>query len=142
MTKSSDEKATAIEEPLEERSRELRESEAFNAALFDYSPIEMIVVDSDGRIVKCNRARVHSGARLPVVGERMYIDYAAHHETDRRAALMDCIDSGEAEDFPESRYGDKVLSIKIAAFPIGDSRGAVIASQDITKRLRAEAIKD
>ena len=126
------------EELLEERSRDLRESEAFNAALFDYSPTETMVVDSDGCIVKWNRARSESVGHLPVVGDRMYVDYAGHHETDMRAELMQCIETGETKEFPELEYGDEVLYIKIAPFPDENPHAAIITSQDITSRKRTE----
>lgn len=124
------------EEILEERTRDLRESEAFNTALFDYSPIETIVVDREGRIVRWNKAQ--SEDRLPAVGDRMYVDYAGRHETDMRAALMECIESGETREFSEQKYGDKVLSINIAPFPTDNPHSGVITSQDVTKRKQAE----
>jgi PAS domain S-box-containing protein len=128
-----------VEETLEQRTRELRESEAFNAALFDYSPIATMVVDREGRIVRWNRVQLRANSRSPVLGSRMYIDYAARHDTDMRAALMECIASGKTQEFPEQKYGNQVLSIKIAPFPSDNPSGAVIAVQDITERERMAA---
>ena len=127
------------EERLEEKTAELRESEAFNAALFDYNPIETIVVDREGQILKWNKAKTESDGRLPSVGERMYVDYAGRHAAYVHSALMECIRTGETAEFHEERYGDKVLSIKIAPFPAGNPHGAVITSQDITQQRSIEA---
>ena len=115
-----------------------RQSAARWQALFRHNPIETIVVDRDGRVTDYNDAKRTSGDRLPSVGDRMYVDYAAGHETDMRADLMQCIETGKIREFPEREYGDKVLSIKIAPFPSENPHGAVIASQDITERKRWE----
>lgn len=64
----------------------------------------------------------------------MYKDYAGGHESDMYGELMACIRSGEIREFPEQKYGNKVLSITISPF----FKGAVIISQDITERKQAE----
>jgi PAS domain S-box-containing protein len=64
----------------------------------------------------------------------MYKDYAGKHKIDMYAELMKCIRSGEEKEFPEQKYGDRVLSITISPFP----KGAVIISEDITERKRVE----
>jgi len=107
-------------------------------ALFEHSPIQTIVVDRDGRVTDFNAAKCASGDRLPAVGDRMYVDYAARHDRDMRGELMQCIETGERREFPEQRYGNKVLSINIAPFPKDNPEGAIITSQDITARKRAE----
>jgi PAS domain S-box-containing protein len=112
----------------------LLEREAFNFALFQYNPIETIVVDIEGRVSAFNLAKAKSGDRLPVIGDLMYTNYAGRHEIDMRAVLMQCIRSGNAKEFPDRKYGDRVLSITISPF----SDGAIIISEDITKRKRAE----
>jgi PAS domain S-box-containing protein len=112
----------------------LREKEAFNFALFQHNPIETIVVDREGKVVKINRSRRKSGDRIPNIGDVMYKDYAGKHEIDMRAKLMECIRSGKIKRFPGLKYDDKFLSISIAPFPMG----AIITSQDITKSKRAE----
>ncbi len=127
------------ERVLGARALALRKSEAFNAALFDYSPAETIVVDTAGSIVRWNKAKADSPGRSPVVGQRMYLDYAAHHENDMHGELMECIATGENRTFPEQRYGDRILSIKIAPFPPREPQGALIISEDITQQRTAEA---
>jgi two-component system sensor histidine kinase UhpB len=112
----------------------LREREAFNFALFHYNPVETIVVDLDGRVIGFNQTKKQSGDRLPTIGDMMYEDYAGKHEIDMRAELMECITSGKAKEFPDRRYGNKYLSITISPF----SKGALIISEDITKRKHAE----
>ncbi|MDP6630324.1 MAG: response regulator [Kiritimatiellia bacterium] len=127
------------EHSLEERTRDLRKSEAFDAALFDYSPAETIVVDTEGCIVRWNRARDESGGHQPTAGERMYVDYAGRYETDMRAALMACIGTGQSRSFPEQVCDGRALSIKIVPFPSDDPQGALIISEDITERREMEA---
>ena len=112
----------------------LQASEAFNFALFQHNPMEIIVVDYAGKIIKTNLARRKSGDRWPNIGDVMYKDYAAKHEIDMYAELMESIRSKKTKDFPELKYGSKYLSIIIAPFPMG----AIIISQDITKLKRAE----
>lgn len=114
--------------------KRLRESEAFNFSLFQHNPIETMVVDREGRVVKSNLARRKQGERLPDIGDVMYKDYASKYETDMHAELMECIRSGKIKKFPELKYGDKFLNITIAPFP----EGAIITSQDITDRKRME----
>jgi len=118
---------------------ELREKEEFNFALFQYNPIETIVVDFEGRVVKINMAKRKAGDRLPNIGDLMYKDYAGKHEIDMHAELIECIKSGKAKRFPELKYGDKFLNITIAPFP----KGAIITSQDITETKWVEkALRD
>ena len=106
----------------------------FNFALFEYNPIQTIVVDLEGKVIGFNLAKKKSGDRLPNIGDVMYRDYAGEHEIDMYAELMKCIRSGEIKEFPEQKYGSKVLSITISPFP----KGAVIISQDITERKQSE----
>jgi len=113
---------------------DLREKEEFNFALFQHNPIQTIVVDRGGRVLKVNMAKRKSGDRLPNIGDVMYKDYAAKHEIDMHAELMECIRSNKAKSFSELKYGDKFLNILIAPFP----QGAIITSLDITERKRAE----
>jgi PAS domain S-box-containing protein len=112
----------------------LREKEEFSRALFEYNPVETVVVDREGKVTMFNLARRESGGRLPNIGDVMYRDYAGKHESDMYGELMGCIRSGEVMEFPELRYQQKFLSITIAPFP----KGAIIISRDITKRKRAE----
>jgi PAS domain S-box-containing protein len=121
---------------MEER---LRQKEAFNFALFQHNPVETIAVDRKGKVVKTNLARKKARERLPQIGDVMYKDYAAKHEIDMHAELMECIRSGKKKRYPQLKYGDRFLDITIASF----SDGAIITSQDITKnKLAAEALRN
>jgi len=106
----------------------------FNFALFHYNPIQTIAVDLEGKVAAFNLAKKKSGDRLPNIGDVMYKDYARSHEIDMYGELMKCIKSGEIKDFSEQKYRDKILSITMSPFP----KGAVIISQEITERKRAE----
>lgn len=112
----------------------LRQREEFNYALFEYNPIETVVVDLEGKITRMNLAKRKSGARMPRIGDVMYRDYASRHELDLHSELMECIESGELRHFPELRYRNQVLTVTISPFP----QGAIITSQDITNRKRTE----
>ena len=131
----------SIGEDITERKQaeeELIEKEMFNFALFEYNPIQTFVVDPEGKVTQFNLAKKKSGDRLPNIGDVMYRDYAGKYETDMNAELMKCIRSGEEKEFPEQKYGNKVLSITISPF----HKGAAITSQDITERKRAEAERE
>ncbi len=112
----------------------ISEKEAFNFALFQYAPILIVVVDKDGRVIKSNKAKQNSGQRLPSIGDRMYVDYAAHHQDNMRQILLDCIKDGTPKVFPEMKYGKQYLSVAISPFP----HGAIIATQDITTQKQTE----
>ncbi len=112
----------------------LRESEARYRALFENTPIQIVVVDSDGVVTARNSAKRVSAEKPPMPGDRMYIDYAPLHENDMRAELMDCIMSGTPKEFPEQPYGRRILSIRMSPFP----GGAIIISEDISERKRSE----
>ncbi len=118
----------------EEALRAVQEKEAFNFALFQFTPVATVVVDRDGRVVKSNVAKRSGGDRLPNIGDIMYRDYAAKHSIDMHAELMRCIRDGSSKHFPNMRYANNPLSITIAAFPLG----AIITCQDITEQKRAE----
>ncbi|MFH1903936.1 MAG: ATP-binding protein [bacterium] len=106
----------------------LQENKEFNRALFEYNPIETIIVDLEGKIIDFNLAKKVSGDRLPNIGDVMYSNYAAHHEIDMHAELMKCIKAGNGREFHEQKYKNRFLSITIAPFP----KGAIITSLDIT----------
>ena len=128
-----------VEEEHKQAEEALKEKEAFNFALFEYNPVETIVVDLEGRIVNFNLARRKASGRLPRVGDLMYRDFAGSHTIDMRAELMECIKSGRMKKFPEQNYRDMILSITISPFV----RGAIITSEDITDRKRAdEALRE
>jgi PAS domain S-box-containing protein len=117
-----------------ETEKKLKEKEAYNFALFNYSPVETVVVDREGKVIKSNLAKRRSGDRVPQIGDVMYKDYGSKHEIDMYQELMNCIKAGENKEFPRMEYAGKFLSINIAPF----SEGAIIISQDITERVKAE----
>jgi two-component system cell cycle sensor histidine kinase/response regulator CckA len=117
-----------------ENEKKLKEREAYNFALFNYSPVETIVVDKKGKVIKSNLAKRRSGDRIPEIGNVMYKDYGSKHERDMYAELIKCIKTGKNKEFSQMKYEDKYLSISIAPF----SEGAIIISQDITERIKAE----
>lgn len=129
--------ATVISKDITDLKRAeetLREREAFNFALFHYNPVETVVVDREGKVTAFNLAKEQSGDRLSAIGDFIFKDYAGKHEIDMRAELMNCIMSGSVKSFPERRYGDRYLAITISPF----LQGALIISEDITERKRAE----
>ncbi len=113
---------------------ELKERAEFSEALFKYSPIQTIVVNRNGVIIGFNQMKIESGVRLPKPGEVMFRDYAGKHKLDMYAELMQCIETGQIKEFPELKYQDRILSIKIAPF----SHGAIITDQDITLLKKTE----
>jgi len=113
---------------------ELREREAFNFALFEYNPAEIVVVDREGRIVKTNLARRENRDGLPEIGGVMFRDYAGGYELDMYPEMMNCMRRNEVRKFPEQRCGDRYVSITISPFP----DGAIIISEDVTDRMKAE----
>jgi len=117
-----------------ENEKKLKEKEAYNFALFNYSPVETIVVNRKGKVIKSNLAKRQSGDRVPKIGDILYKDYGSKHEIDMYKELMKCIKTGKNKEFPKMKYEDKHLSISIAPF----SEGAIVISQDITERIKAE----
>ncbi len=118
---------------LKRMEETLRGSEEFNFALFQYNPIETIVVDLEGRVIRSNLAKKESGDVLPDTGDIMYRDCAGEYEIDMYAELMECVTSGKTKSFPELKYDGKFLSVKITPFP----KGAIITSQNVTDLRRA-----
>ncbi len=128
-------KEKKLEDEKEKALEELKKREAFNFALFTYNPIETLVVNKEGEIVKTNIALRHNMSQLPDFGVLMYKDYAASHDIDMRSILMKAIKTGKSQYVPETLYrGEKILTINITPF----SEGAIITSQDITERKKAE----
>ena len=114
--------------------KQLREDEELNRTLFEYNPVQTVVVDREGRVTMCNWAKRNSGDRHPRIGDLMYRDYAGRHTCDMRSELQQCIASGVGKDFPELQYDDKYLEIKISPF----AQGAIITAQNITRAKNAE----
>lgn len=118
----------------QEEKRKLQEREAYNFSLFQFNPFHTVVVDRNGRVIKSNAAKLHSGDRVPNIGDSMYRDYASRHSIDMYAELMRCIETGQAATYPETKYGNKYLAITISPFP----NGAIIVSRDITAEKKME----
>jgi hypothetical protein len=116
------------------RTKELKEKEAFNFALFHFSPVTTVVVDREGRVLKSNRAKLQSKDRLPDIGAVMYKDYAARHNIDMYRELMYCIENETIKTYSKMQYESKYLTITIAPFP----GGAIITTEDITEQVLAE----
>jgi hypothetical protein len=114
--------------------KELREKEAYNFALFSYSPVLTVIVNKEGKVIRSNKAKLQSGDRLPKIGDVMYRDYAAGHSIDMHRELLDCMATGKSKSFAEMSYGGRYLTISIAPFP----QGAIITSNDITGQKQAE----
>jgi two-component system cell cycle sensor histidine kinase/response regulator CckA len=102
--------------------------------LFHYNPLETIIVDRQGRVMDFNLAKKSSEGRLPNRGDLMYVDYAAHHETDMRAELMACMARNASRTFPALKYKSKYIRVTISPFP----KGAIIVSQNVTDQTVAE----
>lgn len=115
---------------------DLVRSESRYRALFDFSPIQTVVVDNDGKITMFNFAKERSGGRIPSVGDVMYMDYADKHEIDMHKELMECIQTGEKKAFSELKYKELFLNINISPF----SGGAIITSEDITERKKLQSL--
>jgi hypothetical protein len=123
-----------IEQQYQSALRELSEKEEFNFALFQYNPAQIVVVDREGRVIKSNMAKKRAAGRLPNIGDVMYRDYASRHSIDMYSEMMAVMASGITRRFPELAYNDIFLSVIIAPFP----KGAIIISEDITERKKAE----
>ena len=129
--------AIIISEDVTEQKQaedELRKSEEFNRALFDYNPCQTIIVDTEGKIITYNKSKRESGDRLPNEGDVIFKDYAGRYERDMYPELLDCIKTGQTHRFPDQKYVDKYLSTTISPFP----GGATIITEDVTKRVEAE----
>ena len=112
----------------------LRESQQRFTTLFNRNPVETIVVDLEGIITEINYAKRKSNRRVPNIGDRMYIDYAAKHKIDMRSKLMKSMENREPKAFPEMWYREKCISINISPF----DEGAIITSVDCTSLKYAE----
>ncbi|MBU1169148.1 MAG: PAS domain-containing protein [Proteobacteria bacterium] len=112
----------------------LRRSEERYRTLFQNNPIETIIVDHNARITGYNSAKARSLGRVPEIGDIMYKDYGSKHKNNMFEELMDCIETGRQKEFPEQKYNERFLHIRISPY----SGGAIITSLDITKTKRAE----
>lgn len=121
---------------LKKAEEYLRESEARYRALFDFNPIQTVVVDNDGKISMFNFAKERTSGKTPSVGDVMYKDYAYKHELDMHKELMKCIQTGNKKAFSQLKYKNSFLNIQINPF----SGGAIITSEDVTERKRLQSL--
>jgi signal transduction histidine kinase/CheY-like chemotaxis protein len=110
--------------------KSMQDGEERYRTLFTHNPIETITVDHDARVTGFNLAKINSGDRVPEIGDIMYKDYAEKHDINMYNELMECIKSNISKEFPEQKYNDKFLYIRIAPF----SKGAIITALNITKQ--------
>jgi signal transduction histidine kinase len=123
-----------MEEQLIGTNRLIRKSEERYRALFDNSPVATVVVDHAARVISFNQARDNTDGRTPKPGDVMYRDFAGEHEIDMHAELLDCIHLGVAKKFPQQKYRDKYLNIRMAPF----FAGAIITSHNVTQLKQSE----
>ncbi len=123
-----------MEEQLIATNRLIKKSEARYRALFDNSPVATVVVDFEARIISFNQARDNADGRLPRPGDIMYRDFAADHEIDMYAELLDCIRSESSKEFPQQKYREKFLNIRMSPF----FGGAIITSHNVTALKQSE----
>ena len=119
---------------LQKKIKKLKEKEEFNDALFKYSPIDIIVVDCNGMVIRTNKKKSKAGDRISKIGDVMFKDCDDKADIDIHAELIDCIKSRKTKEFPAQKYGDKFLSIKMSPF----LDGAIITAQDITDLEKTE----
>jgi len=123
-----------MEEQLVATNRLIRKSEEHYRALFDNSPVATVVVDHQARIISFNQARDNTGGRTPKPGDVMYRDFAGEHEIDMYAELLDCIRTGVSKEFPQQKYREKYLNIRMSPF----FAGAIITSHNVTQLKKSE----
>jgi PAS domain S-box-containing protein len=130
----------SMQAKIQEREKVILDREEFNKALFDYSPVETLIVDNDSKIIDVNFAVKHSRKRAPEIGMVMYKDYAGKHRIDMYSELQDCLKSKETKIFLDAVYNnDRSFRITIAPF----SGGAIITSEEITEQKQSrERIKN
>jgi signal transduction histidine kinase len=123
-----------MEEQLIATNRVIKKSEERYRALFDNSPVATVVVDHEARIISFNQARDNADGRMPGPGDVMYRDFAGEHEIDMYAELMDCIRLGVSKEFPQQKYREKYLTIRMSPF----FAGAIITSHNVTLLKQSE----
>jgi PAS domain S-box-containing protein len=117
----------------------LRKSEMRYHALLRDNPIETIFVDEEARVIDSNLSKISSAGTVPHIGDVMFRDYAGELGAGMHRELMECMKSGASKEFPEKKYGNRYLRVKIAPF----SGGAIITSVDLTElKLLNETLKE
>ena len=116
----------------------LKMNEAFSNALFEYNPVETVVVDNEGKIVRYNKALSELRSRVPQIGVIMYKDYASHHIKDMYGIMMKVIKTGKRQVVPRAKYvkygKTRYWHITISPFP----EGAIVTNHEITNQVFAE----
>jgi len=126
---------------LKKTEEQIKNNEAFSNALFEYNPVETIVVDKECKIVRFNHSIEEHRTRTPHIGYVMYKDYASKNKMDMFKILVDCIKNNERKVIPDSIYregeiSEKHFHVTITPFP----EGAIINSRDITRQVHAEEL--
>jgi PAS domain S-box-containing protein len=117
----------------------LRKSEVRFHALLGDNPIETILVDQEARVIDSNLSKISSGGTAPNIGDVMFKDYAKELGVGMHTELIECMKSGASKEFPEKKYGNRFLRVKISPF----SGGAIITSVDSTElKLLNETLKE
>ncbi|MFC1887905.1 histidine kinase dimerization/phosphoacceptor domain -containing protein [Candidatus Cloacimonadota bacterium] len=128
-------KEKKLEEEKNNTLQALHERELFNFALFEYNPVETIVVDKEARVIKINQAVKIRRSHAPKLGDIMYTDFAGKYSINMTGELLKCINENRNRTFPEIVYGNgKIFSITFSPF----LSGAIITSRDITQQKKSE----
>lgn len=121
-----------------EAEKQIKNNEAFSNALFEYNPVETVVVDKEGKIVRYNKALSELRSRVPKIGVIMYKDYACHHIKDMYSIMMKVIKTGKRQVIPRAKYvkygKTRYWHITISPFP----EGAIVTNHEITNQVFAE----
>ena len=117
----------------------LRRSEERYHALLEDNPIETILVDQEARVIDSNLSKISPGGTVPNIGDVMFKDYAGELGVGMHTELIECMKSGASKEFPEKKYGNRFLRVKVSPF----SGGAIITSVDTTElKLLNETLKE
>ncbi len=126
---------------LEERTRELRQSESNLAAMINATPESAFLIDTAGLVIACNRiGATRLGLQPEAVVGRLFFDLLP---TDiaaaRRSVLTRVVETGEALEFEDCLDG---RMIRHHLHPLRDDSGTVsrvaIFGQDITRYRHTE----
>ncbi len=115
--------------------KELARKEEHNFALFQHSPLPMVVVDREGNVVKSNLAMRNQAAPLPELGVPLFDIQDESFGATTSGLLRETIESGQVKTIVEIRQDSRFLSITMAPLP----DGAVVIIEDITAQKLAQA---